>query len=99
MKIFIVLLMFMFMLFIASNVYASCVTGYACSLKDLNKQKEEQAEKISNKKFPYPQSSLSSNLTNWDKSIEDNNESNENIDNLFTYSRLLKNIKVVQIDY
>lgn len=98
MKIFIVLLMFVFMFYAVSTVYASCVTGYACSLKDLNKQKES-VEKTKNKKFPYPQSSSSSNLTGWDKSNEDNNEKNKDIDNLFTYNRLLKNIKVVQIDY
>lgn len=91
--------MFVFMVFSALSVFASCVTGYACSLKDLNKQKEKQSDKIINKKFPYPQTSLSTNLTKWDKSIKDNNESNENIDSLFTYNRLIKNIKVAQIDY
>lgn len=80
------------------SVFASCVTGYACSLKDLNKQKEVN-ENLKNKNFPYPQTSLSSNLTKWDKSKQDNNETSENIDNLFTYTRLLKEIKVVQNDY
>ena len=74
------------------SVLAACETGYACSLKDLNKQKET-LEKTKYNKFPYPQTSLSSNLTKWDKSKQDNNETSENIDNLFTYTRLLKDIK------
>lgn len=98
MRIIVLLLMFIFMLMGTLSVFASCVTGYACSLKDLNKQKEA-IENTKNKKFPYPQTSLSSNLTKWDKSKQDNNETSENIDNLFTYTRLLKDLKVVQIDY
>ncbi len=98
MRIIVLLLMFVFILCGTLSVFASCVTGYACSLKDLNKQKEN-IEKIKNNKFPYPQTSLSSNLTKWDKSKQDDNETSENIDNLFTYTRLLKEIKVVQNDY
>lgn len=94
----VLLLMFMYTLCGTLSVYAACNTGYACSLKDLNKQKET-LEKTKSNKFPYPQTSLSSNLTKWDKSMQENNETNENIDNLFTYTRLLKDIKVVQIDY
>ena len=98
MRIIVLLLMFIFMLMGTLSVFASCVTGYACSLKDLNKQKEVN-ENLKNKNFPYPQTSLSSNLTKWDKLKQDNNETSENIDNLFTYTRLLKDLKVVQIDY
>ena len=94
MRIFIALLLFIFMLSGTLSVFASCVTGYACSLKDLNAQKE-----IQNKKFPYPKISKSSNLTKWNKSKQDNGETNENINHIFTYKRLINNIKVVQIGY
>ncbi len=98
MRIIVLLLMFVFILMGTLSVLAACETGYACSLKDLNRQKEAN-KNLKNKNFPYPQTSLSSNLTIWDKSKQNNNETSENIDNLFTYTRLLKDIKVVQIDY